>query len=447
MSFADRRFHMLGIGGAGVSALALVAYAWGSEVTGCDRTASPYLERLERFGIPVSVGHDPAHLEPGMEVVVSAALPADEPELAAARDLGLRRLHRAELLAEMVLSRRSICVAGAHGKTTTSAMIAFVAIELGLDPTFLIGGDVPQLGGNAGPGGGTMLVAEADESDGSLALLRPRTAVVTNVELDHHTRFGSLADVMRLFAEWTAELPAGGALVVHESLTLPTQADVHRFGGGEVEWQVSAVEVGPEGTGFWLRTPEGTPVHVALAVPGAHNALNAAAAIAALSASAEVDPAEAATVLSRFTGVGRRFERRGERSGAVVVDDYAHHPTEVAATIEAARAQAPGRVLVCFQPHLYSRTEALAGAFGRALAGADEVVVTDVYAAREQPLPGVTGRLVVDAVSEARPGMPLAWQPTVELAAAYLAGRLHEGDVLLTVGAGDVRRVGDLLLA
>ena len=152
MSFADRRFHMLGIGGAGVSALALVAYAWGSEVTGCDRTASPYLERLERFGIPVSVGHDPAHLEPGMEVVVSAALPADEPELAAARDLGLRRLHRAELLAEMVLSRRSICVAGAHGKTTTSAMIAFVAIELGLDPTFLIGGDVPQLGGNAGPG-------------------------------------------------------------------------------------------------------------------------------------------------------------------------------------------------------------------------------------------------------------------------------------------------------
>src|SRR4051812_48520594 len=194
MSFADRRLHMLGIGGAGVSALATVAYAWGAEVSGCDRAASPYSERLERFGIPVAIGHDPGHLEQGMEVVVSSAIGPEEPELLAARDLALPRLHRAQLLAEMVASRRSICVAGAHGKTTCSAMMAYAAVRLGLDPTYLIGGDVPQLGGNAGPGGGTLLIAEADESDGSLSLLRPRVAVVLNVELDHHARFASEAE-------------------------------------------------------------------------------------------------------------------------------------------------------------------------------------------------------------------------------------------------------------
>ena len=352
MSFTDRRFHMIGIGGAGVSALATVAYAWGADVSGCDRARTPYLDRLERFGIPISIGHNPDHLDDDMEVVVSGAVSADEAELLAARDRGLRRLHRAELLAEMVLSRRSVCVAGAHGKTTTTAMIAYAAVQLGLDPTFLIGGDVPQLGGNAGPGGGTLLVAEADESDGSLSLLRPRVAVVTNVELDHHSRFASLAEVEALFRSWTAELPASGALIAPESTVLPSPAPLQRFGTGDVEWQVSGVEVGADGTGFWLRTPEATPIHVALAVPGEHNALNAAAAVAALHAAAGVEPAEAAGALVGFAGVGRRFERRGTVAGATVVDDYAHHPTEVAATIKAARSHAPGRVLVCFQPHL-----------------------------------------------------------------------------------------------
>ncbi len=446
MSFADRRLHMIGIGGAGVSALATVAYAWGAEVTGCDRAPSEYSERLARFGIAVSTGHDPAHLEPGMEVVVSSAIAADEPELQAARELGLPRLHRAQLLAEMVASRRSVCVAGAHGKTTVSAMIAFTAQRLGLDPTFLIGGDVPQLGGNAGPGGGTLLVAEADESDGSLSLLRPRVAVVTNLELDHHTRFGSLDELRELFSAWTMELPAGGALVAHESVSLPTQAAVVRYGYGDVEWQVSAIEQGGGRTGCWLRTPEGMPVHVSLELPGTHNALNAAAAIAALHAAAGVQAADAAAALSAFTGVGRRFELRGRHAGAWIVDDYAHHPTEVAATIAAARAWAPGRVVVCFQPHLFSRTEALAGGFGRALASADEVVVTEIYPAREEPVDGVTAKLVVDAVSETRPGMPLAYEPDLAASARYLADRIRPGDLVLTIGAGDVRRVGDLLL-
>jgi UDP-N-acetylmuramate--alanine ligase len=394
----------------------------------------------------VSYGHEAAHLEEEMELVVSSAIPPSEPELLAARDMGLPRLHRAQLLAEMVASRRSACVAGAHGKTTTAAMIAYAAVQLGLDPTYLIGGDVPQLGGNAGPGGGSLLVAEADESDGSLSLLRPRVAVVTNIELDHHARFASTAELEQLFGEWTAELPASGALVQHESLDLPAQAARERFGYGDVEWQVSVVEQDAGQTGFWLRTPDGTPLHVTLSVPGQHNALNATAAIAALHHVAGTDPAEAAEALASFTGAGRRFELRGERDGAWIVDDYAHHPTEVAATIEAARAWAPGRVVVCFQPHLFSRTEALAFEFGRALAAADEVVVTEIYQAREQPVEGVTAKLVVDAVSERRPGMPLAYEPTLESSARYLRGRIRRGDLVVTMGAGDVRDVGDLLL-
>jgi UDP-N-acetylmuramate--alanine ligase len=449
MSFADRRLHMLGIGGAGVSALATVAYAWGADVSGCDRAPSPYSERLERFGIPVAIGHDPAHLREGTEVVVSSAIPADEPELLAARELGLHRLHRAQLLAEMVASRRSICIAGAHGKTTASAMTAYAAVRLGLDPTFLIGGEVPQLGGNAGPGGGTLLVAEADESDGSIALLRPRVAVVLNVELDHHARFASQAELLDLFADWTAAVAPRGAVILHESVELPAQATVRRFGrGDDVDWQVGGIEPGRGGgIGFWLRTPDGTPLHVTLGTPGAHNALNAAAAIAALAEAAGTDPADAAAALADFAGTGRRFERRGELRGAVVVDDYAHHPTEVSAVIETARSQTPGRVVVCFQPHLYSRTAALAGGFGKALAAADEVVVTEIYPAREQPVDGVTGKLVVDAVCRARPGMTVAYQPSLEDAARYLESRLRPGDTLLTVGPGDVRKVGDLLLA
>jgi UDP-N-acetylmuramate--alanine ligase len=448
MSFAERRFHMMGVGGAGVSALALVAYAWGAEVSGCDRARTPAFDRLERFGLPLSVGHDPAHLTPGTELVISSAIPPSEPELGAARELGLRRLHRAELLAEMVASRRSLCVAGAHGKTTTTAMIAYAATRLGIDPTFLIGGDVPQLGGNAGPGGGTLLVAEADESDGTLSLLRPRVAVVTNIELDHHARYASVGELEALFRDWLAELPESGAAVLHESVALSATAPVHRYGMGDgVEWQVSAVETGELGTGFWLRCPDTTPLHVSLAVPGAHNALNATAAIASLHAAAGVWPADAAGALAGFEGVDRRFEHRGAHGGFRVIDDYAHHPTEVAATIAAARAESPRRVVVCFQPHLFSRTSALAERFGRELARADEVVVTEIYPAREQPIPGVTAKLVVDAVSEARPGMPLAYEPTLEQAADYLSARLGDGDLLLTIGAGDVRRVGDLLLA
>ena len=446
--FPGRRLHLVGVGGAGMSALAIVAYAWGAEVSGCDPARSSYVERLARFGIPVAPGHDPAHLDEGMEVVASAAVPPDADELAAARDRGLPVRHRAELLAEMVAARRSICVGGAHGKTTTSAMIAYAAQRTGLDPTFLIGGEAPQLGGNAGPGGGDLLVAEADESDGSLELLRPAVAVVLNIELDHHAHFGSPQELERLFARWAASVPAGGTVLLGDGVDLPAgAARTARFGLADgADWHISGLEVGPAGSGFWLSTPDSTPVHMSLAVPGAHNAHNAAAAVAALHA-VGADVADAVTALADFTGVARRFERRGSRDGVAVVDDYAHNPTELEATIAAARAQAPRRVVVCFQPHLYSRTAALSTRFGAVLAKADEAVVTEIYAAREAPVEGVTAKLVVDAVSERRPGMPLAYSRTLEEAADYLRGRVREGDLVLTVGAGDVRRVGDLLLA
>src|SRR5437764_1201598 len=447
MTLADRRLHMIGIGGAGMSALAVVAYAWGADVSGCDRTPSEYSLRLGRFGIDVHEDHDRAHLEPGMEVVVSSAVPDEVDELAAASELGLRVLHRGQLLAELVALKDSICVAGAHGKTTTTAMIALAADRLGLDPTWLVGGEVPQLGGNAGPGGGDLLVAEGDESDGSCALLRPRIAVVTNVDLDHHARYASVHDVELLFAEWVAHVSADGAVLLGDGVALEAgAAPVMRFGFDEgADWHISGFRSGPEGSRFWLSVPDELPVDVTLRVPGAHNARNAAGAIAALAA-AGTSAADAAAALADFTGVGRRFEVRGRVAGATVVDDYAHNPAKVAAVIDAARTHAPARVVVCFQPHLYSRTAAAAHEFGGALAGADEVVVTEIYAARERPQPGAAAKLVVDALSERRPGMPLAYMPGLADAAAYLRGRVREGDLVLTVGAGDVRSVGDELL-
>ena len=396
---AGRRLWFVGIGGAGMSALALVAKEWGAEVGGSDRARSSYVDRLEAAGIQVSMGHDASNVPDGAEVIVSSAIAPDNPEVARARV----NKKRAELLAEFVELRPSIVVAGAHGKTTTSGMIAFVLERLGRDPAYLIGGEIPQLGGNAAAGDG-WLVAEGDESDRTLELLRPRVAVLTNVELDHHATFASEAEVRELFEHWLATAP-----------------EVVR--GDELE-----------------------PVSLRLAVPGEHNLQNAATALAALE-HAGVDRAEAERVLPEFAGAGRRFELRGEACGVRVYDDYGHHPREIAATLEAARAAANGgRVLVAFQPHLYSRTRYLAHELGRALAAADAVAVTKVYAAREQPVPGVEGTLVVEELASERPGMPIGWTPELEDAVRFLARRARPGDLVLTIGAGDVERAGPLLL-
>ena len=396
---AGRHLWFVGIGGAGMSALALVAKEWGAEVGGSDRARSSYVDRLEVAGIPVSIGHDASNVPDGAEVIVSSAIAPDNPEVSRARVTK----KRAELLAELVELRPSIVVAGAHGKTTTSGMIAFVLERLGRDPAYLIGGEIPQLGGNAAAGVG-WLVAEGDESDRTLELLRPRVAVLTNVELDHHATFASEAEVREVFERWLATAP-----------------EVVR--GDELE-----------------------PVSIRLAVPGEHNLRNAATALAAVE-HAGVERAEAERVLPEFAGAARRFELRGEVGGVRVYDDYGHHPREIAATLEAARAAANGgRVLVAFQPHLYSRTRHLAHELGCALAAADAVAVTKVYAAREQPVPGVEGTLVVEELASERPGMPIGWMPELEDAVGFLARRARPGDLVLTIGAGDVERAGPLLL-
>lgn len=382
-----RRFWIAGIGGAGMSGYARLAREWGAEVRGWDRVRTPYLEQLD--GIDVEISDEPPAPPPQWEAYVSSAF--------ANRVKGKSR---ADLLAELVSLRDAIVVAGAHGKTTTAAMIAFALQRAGQDPAWLIGGDVPQLGGNAGTGGG-WLVVEGDESDRTVAALRPRIAVVTNVDLDHHTTFSSRAEVEGLFVEWLAHVP-----------------DVVR--GDDVQ-----------------------PYDGPLAVLGEHNRRNAACALAALEL-AGLGRDEASVALAEFTGAGRRLERRGEVAGIEVLDDYAHHPAEIAATLEAVRGE--GRVLVLFQPHLYSRTRHLANELGTVLAAADAVAVTDIYAAREQPVAGVTGKLIVDALAERRPGMRLGWTPSWEDGARFLAGHARAGDRVLTVGAGDVDQAAPLLL-
>jgi UDP-N-acetylmuramate--alanine ligase len=387
---AGRRLWFVGIGGAGLSAYALLAHAWGAQVAGWDRVDTPYLASVREAGIEVELSPEPTAPD-GWEAVVSSAFAGSVPGRS-----------RAEVLAELVALQRSIVVAGAHGKTTTTAMVAFVLERLGLDPSYVIGGVIPQLGANAHAGKG-WLVVEGDESDRTIALLRPEIAVVTNVDLDHHSEFRSRAEVEQLFDEWLAHVPR----VVR---------------GEELE-----------------------PVELELSVPGEHNRRNAAAALAALEL-AGVDRAAAERAVREFRGAGRRFELLGS-NGVRVYDDYAHNPAKITAALEAARELEPSRVLVLFQPHLFSRTRHLAHELAAALGAADVVAVSEIYAAREGPVEGVSGKLVVDELARLHPGMPIAWTPKLEDGATFLAERARSGDLVLTIGAGDVDRAAELLAA
>lgn len=384
----SRRLWFAGIGGAGMSGYALLAHAWGADVRGWDRVQTPYLAHLPAE-IVVDISPDVPAPPDGWEPIVSTAF--------AGRIAGRPR---AEFLAEVVRMRRSIVVAGAHGKSTTTAMIAFVLRELGEDPAFLVGADVPQLGGNAGAGTG-WLVVEGDESDRTIEALEPEVAVLTNVDLDHHSTFASRAEVEEMFDTWLAR-----ARHVVRGDALPPYA-------GE------------------------------LAVPGLHNRRNAATALAAVEI-AGIARDEATRILETFRGVGRRLEHRGTANGIDVVDDYGHHPAEVAVAIDALREE--GRVVVLFQPHLYSRTRHLAREFAVALAGADVAVVTDVYPAREEPTQDVSGKLVVDALADVRPGMTVGWAPSRDDGARIVAAHARPGDTVLTLGAGDVDGAVPLLL-
>jgi UDP-N-acetylmuramate--alanine ligase len=424
--FSGRRLHFVGIGGAGMSGLALVAKSLGAEVTGSDRASSAYCEPLRRAGIDPKIGHDAANVPDGAEVVVSTAIPPDNPELREPT------LHRGDLLGQVTALRPTIAVGGTHGKTTTASMVAFALRAAGRDPAFLIGGELLAADTNAAWGEGGWIVVEADESDRSFLKLRRDVAVVTNIELDHHATYRSTADVTEAFARFAE--PAA-LRVLGPGVGLPGQGEEVTFGIEAGDLRAERLELGPSGSRF---TVDG--VQAELTIPGRHNVLNALAALAACRA-AGLDPAEAAPALASFSGAGRRFEAHGPTpAGARVYDDYAHHPTEVRATLEAARTLEPKRLLACFQPHLYSRTKRLSREFGQALALADLIVVTDVYPAREraEDFPGITGMTVAAAAADAADGRPVWWLPTLDDAERMLRGRLREGDLLLTLGAGDV---------
>ena len=386
LPLAGRRLYFVGIGGAGLSAYANISRAWGAEVRGWEARKTIFMETLD--GVEVDIGGEPRPPE-GFEVVVSAAH--------AGRAAGTSR---AEFLADLVAGRRSIVVAGAHGKTTTAAMIAYVLRELGEDPAWIVGGVVPQLGGNAGTGSG-WLVVEGDESDRSVGLLEPEVAVVTNVELDHHAAFASEAELREFFESWLARVP-------------------HVVRGWELE-----------------------PLTIELRVPGEHNRRNAAAALAGLErAGAERSRAE--ETLATFQGVDRRYQLVGERGGIRVYDDYGHNPTEIAATLATARAEADRKLIAVYQPHVFERTRQLAYELGRALGLADAAVVTDVTGGRDEPKPGVTGKLVLDNVpSRVRKG----WAPALEDAARLTLRWARRGDVVVTLGVGEPWKVARAIVA
>jgi UDP-N-acetylmuramate--alanine ligase len=449
-AWAGRQLHFIGIGGAGMSGLALICARLGAQVSGSDRADSSYMERLREAGLAPVVGHDAANLPAGAEVVVSTAIGEQNPELALARERGLEPIHRGALLAELCAEKRLIAVAGTHGKTTTTAMAVWALRALGADPAFFVGGEVPGLGegaaANAGWGEGEWVVAEADESDASFLDLRPEIAVVTNVEMDHHTRWGSLAELHAAFERFAE--PA-------TSVVLPAAAAAGPEDGSAADSLYGRIASGKRVERF-SDEAAGSP-DLRLAVPGRHNRANARAALAALGL-AGFDADHAAAALADFPGVRRRLELKGARGGTRVYDDYAHHPTEVRATLSALRELEPEHLIAVFQPHLYSRTKALATGFGAALALADEVVVLDVYPAREEPvgeLAGVSGLRVAQAAAERMGGRPVWWLPDAVTARRALADRLDRtgpsrgggaGQVLVTIGAGDVFRLGESLL-
>ena len=443
----SRPVHFVGIGGAGMSALALIACRRGVAVSGCDSDPAGAAD-VAAMGARVWQGHDPSHLDGARAVVVTAAVPADHPELVRARSLGLPVVPRKEALAALIGQARSVAVSGTHGKTTTTVMTTEALTAAGLAPTGIAGGRVSAWGGNARVAGDDLFVVEADEYDKAFLTLYPTVAIVNNVEPDHLECYGSMAALEDAFVEFagraaTAVVSADdpGARLVASRLG----RGLCRFGFAEdADVRITDVAQHADRTEATIRWRGGRALPVRLRVPGVHNLRNAVAALAATDAIGG-DVVRAAAALAEFGGVGRRFERLGEHGGVAVVDDYAHHPSELVATLAAARQAYPGRRLVAvFQPHLYSRTAAHGQAMGEALAAADLVVVTEVYAAREQPVDGVSGRQVADAARRA--GADATFEPTRADVGRRVYDALVPGDVVLTLGAGDITRVGPELV-
>jgi UDP-N-acetylmuramate--alanine ligase len=449
-----RRVHLVGIGGAGMSGIARLLLARGIRVSGSDLKDGPALTALRDEGASVAVGHEGALVDDADAVVVSTAIGPENPEVVEARSRGIPVLARAQVLAALMQERRAVAVAGTHGKTTTTSMLAVILERAGLDPTYVIGGDLNESGSNARSGNGDLFVAEADESDGSFLLLSPEIAVVTNVEEDHLDFFSGRDEIEAAFAVFCRRaavvVACGDDAGVRRVLEDAAISAVTYGEAPQNDVRVERVEIRPEGSSCVVRWTD-TAQELTVPLPGRHHILNATAAVA-VARHLGVEPAAAAAALESFRGVRRRYERRGSIAGAAFVDDYAHHPTEIAATLASARASSPagdgsGRVVAVFQPHRYTRTAAMWRELGRSLVHADVAVVTDVYAAGERPVPGITGKLVVDALSEAAPGKRIVYLPHRADLAPFLAREVRSGDLVLTLGAGDVTMVSDEILA
>lgn len=443
-----RRIHLIGVGGSGMSAIAGVLAAMGHVVSGTDLKDSANLERLRAQGVTVSVGHDRERVVGAEVVAVSTAIPTTNPEVVAANELGLPVLRRAEILAAIAATRRCLAVAGTHGKTTTTSMLAMVLVAAGVRPSFIIGGEVNEIGTGAAWDAGDWFVVEADESDGTFLELGADAALVTNVEPDHLEHYGDFDALVAGFERFLAEVP--GPVVVGLDNPVAALLAAQR---GAVTYGTSAgadvrmVDVAADRSGsrFSVERHGVTLGRISLPVPGLHNARNAAGALA-MALELGVPFETAAAALGHYAGVARRFEFRGDAAGITFVDDYAHLPTEVAATIEAALLGGWQRILCVFQPHRFSRIGALWANFADAFVGADQLVVTDIYAAGEKPRPGVTGKLIVNAVLDAHPWYPVAYLPRRRDLAPYLLNRLRPGDLCLTLGAGDLTTLPDELI-
>ncbi|MEV4676367.1 UDP-N-acetylmuramate--L-alanine ligase [Actinomadura sp. NPDC049382] len=447
------RVHFIAIGGAGMSGIARIMLRRGMAVSGSDARDSELLGQLGDLGAKVFVGHDAAHVGEADTVVVSTAIRESNPELVAARERGLRVLHRSAALASLMTGRRAVAVAGTHGKTTTTSMLTVALQHAGADPSYCIGGQLVTTGLGADEGTGDVFVAEADESDGSFLMYTPHIAVVTNVEADHLDNYGGFEKVKENFARFVDRVEPGGTLVAGADDPVAMElAALARERGLTVRTYGEAAGADLRVTGF---TPRGLGSRfeiegageVVLGVPGRHNALNATAVIAVARALG-LDDAPVRAGLAAFGGAMRRLERKGAAGGVEVFDSYAHHPTELTADLEATRDYLGekgegGRIVAVFQPHLYSRTRFFAAEFGAALGRADVAVVLDVYGAREDPEPGVTGALVADAVPA---GTETVYAPVRDEVPGIAASLARPGDVVITLGAGDVTQLGPLVL-
>jgi UDP-N-acetylmuramate--alanine ligase len=449
------RIHFVGAGGVGMSGLAeILLLSTPLEISGCDRERGENTDRLLALGARVALGHDPAHLSDVDLVVISSAVDESNPEVNAARERGIPVIRRAQMLGQIMRLKQGIAIAGTHGKTTTTSLTGMVLTEAGFDPTIVVGGRVRILGTNARLGRGDFLVAEADEYDRSFLELTPDVAVITNIEADHLDCYRDLSEILDAFVLFANRVPFYGAVVAclddpGVGAVLPRVEKRLVTYGESPQAHVRAREIRLEASGtrfdVW-DSEQGLLGEIRLPLPGRHNVANALAAIA-VGRELLIPFETIARALAAFTGVIRRFETKGERAGVLVVDDYAHHPTELAATLAAARQVYPDRRLVAlYQPHLFTRTRDFATDFGRALLGADVAVVTDVYPSREKPLPGVSGQLVVRAAKEAG-HRNLAYISDKKRVADRLERLLKPGDLLLTMGAGDVVKFGEGYLA